>query len=126
MYDGPPTGTDDGRGYLCVGYGADDDHNAIDSRLEWRKFGGDVPPRDEEADITCLLMSQAGETDMSVVRAQADGWMDLLVAALFSDLTLGGVVRMCWVASYRQMNMQTKSGAALGIDFRVRFKQQVS
>jgi hypothetical protein len=84
---------------------------------------------DEDGDIVCAVWRWAGDTDMTLLRADVEAAVAQLESAIRADRTLGGVL----VAGYRAgiteqrvRETQTSQGAVIRVAFTVSYRTLVT
>jgi len=88
VFDGHPVTADPTLDYITVGYTTSDDNGG--QFVQVRNTDG--WSTDEVGDVRCHLACQAGDTDLSAVRARAFTYVESLRKALHDDQTLGGTL----------------------------------
>lgn len=119
VFDGHPVTADPTLDYVTVGYTPADDHGG--SFVQVRN--GDGESTDESGDVRCHLACQAGDTDLSAVRARAFAYVEPLRKALHDDQTLGGTlsVNATLALAADVMQVQDSNGVALGLLLVIRY-----
>jgi hypothetical protein len=123
--DGPQANSDAANDWLFVGADGDapDDGNeaaAVDQ--SWMAFAKTMQ---ETAEITCAIVSRAGEPSITAVRARAYGFLAAAETALRADPLLGGVVMQSYVSEHQLIPVVTTSGAKARVVFKVTYQAQL-
>lgn len=114
VFDGPPLAK--ASEWVAVGY-QPDEAKAVTAGYDWAQIG--AQRSEEEYDILCSLATRSGSTKMSVGRARAVAIRDAVAAAISTDRTLGGAVRLAGLSSADLLQEQTASGRIVGFTFTV-------
>lgn len=122
VYDGIPVTADDIRDGVFIGVVLDETTGDA-GRWEqtWHELGG-TPPRDERGIIRCTVVSQRGDTDLSVARAAAFAHLGHVENVCRADFDLD-VANLQWleVQSGSVRQGQTPRGCYCEIEFRVAY-----
>ncbi len=123
--DGPQVNSDPTADWLFVGFngGSPDEFNegatAQQSMLTFNRG------KAEDGQITCAVVSVAGDTNIPATRARAYAFMATAEDAVRNDMTLGGLVMHAFVSDHRYSPVQTDNGAKVRIVFTVTYKGQL-
>lgn len=113
LHDGPPS-TSETPEWIAVGY-QPGSTESVTMVYDWAQIGGQ---RSEETyDILCSFAAHTGDADMSLRRARAFTIRDAIAAAITTDRTLGGAVRLAHMSEAVMHQEQTSRGAAIGFTF---------
>ena len=125
VVDGPQVNSDASNDWLFVGFNGDipDELNeaatAEQSLMAFSRVKGD------DGQITCAVVSRAGDTDIPALRARAVGFLATAEDALRADMQLGGLVMHAFVSAYQYSPVQTQQGAKVRVVFTVTYKAQL-
>lgn len=114
VHDGPPT-VAESVDWIAVGW-QPGSTESVSMTWDWAQIGGS---RTEETyDVLCSLAVATGdEQDMSGARTRAFAIRDAIAAALTTDRTLGGSVRLAHLSEGVMHQEQTSKGARIGFTF---------
>lgn len=116
VHDGKPE-TAETPDWIAVGYDPSSE-TAVDFTRDWAAIG--AQRQEEDFDILCSLRSGSGDEVMSLRRARAFALLDTVSAAVATNPTLGGSVRVAAVFGSGSLSQaETGTGASAGIRFRV-------
>ena len=121
--DGPQANSDASNDWLFVGDDAADEGNeaaAVDQ--SWMAFAKTMQ---ETGEITCAVVSRAGDTDIPTVRARAYAILASAETALRVDPLLGGVVMQSYVSAHQYMPVITQGGCKARVVFTVTYQAQL-
>ncbi len=123
--DGPQANSDASNDWLFVGADGDapDDGNeaaAVDQ--SWMAFAKTMQ---ETAEVTCAVVSVAGDTDIPSVRARAYAILASAETALRADPLLGGVVMQAYVSAHQYIPVITQGGCKARVVFTVTYQAQL-
>jgi hypothetical protein len=90
VYDGPPVTVDIPLRWVTVGWAEDDQGVASGSPRRMPMYDGSI--WGESGNVLCEIVAQTTSGDLSVARASAWEFFDVLAAAVRSDRTFGGVL----------------------------------
>lgn len=125
VVDGPQVTSDPSDDWLFVGFngGSPDEFNegatAAQSRMAFQRV------KQEDGQVTCAVVSVAGDTEIPSLRARAYGFVSAAEDAVRADATLGGLVMDAFVSEHRYSPVQTQQGAKVRIVFTVTYKGQL-
>lgn len=113
VHDGPPT-TSETPDWIAVGY-QPGSTESVSMTWDWAQIGGS---RSEETyDVLCSFATTSGDEGMTARRTRAIAIRDAIAAALSTDRTLGGAVRIAHLSEGVIHQEQTNRGAAIGFTF---------
>ena len=121
--DGPQANSDASNDWLFVGDDAADEGNeaaAVDQ--SWMAFAKTMQ---ETAEVTCAVVSVAGDTDIPSVRARAYAILASAETALRADPLLGGVVMQSYVSAHQYIPVITQGGCKARVLFTVTYQAQL-
>ncbi len=121
--DGPQANSDASNDWLFVGDDAADEGNeaaAVDQ--SWMAFAKTMQ---ETGEITCAVVSRAGDTDIPSVRARAYAVLATAETALRADPYLGGVVMQSYVSAHQYIPVITQGGCKARVVFTVTYQAQL-
>jgi hypothetical protein len=82
---------------------------------DWAQIGGQ---RSEESfELLCSFVTTSGDEGMSARRTRAVAIRDAIAAAVTTDRTLGGAVRLAHLTEAVMHQEQTPKGASVGFTF---------
>ena len=120
VYDGIPVTAESIADGVFIGVVLDEDTGDAGSiEQDWHEMGG-IPPKDETGWIRCTVVSQRGDTDLSVPRTAAFALLAAVESVCRNDYDLG-LSDLLW-AHVRAGNIrqgQTPRGTFCEIEFRV-------
>lgn len=125
VVDGPQVDSEPVSDRLYVGFngGSPDEFNegavAQQSRMAFARV------KQEDGQVTCAVVSVAGDTDVPTLRARAYGFVSAAEDALRVDPQLGGLVMDSFVSDHRYSPVQTQQAAKVRIVFTVTYKGQI-
>lgn len=113
VHDGPPV-TSETPEWIAVGY-QPGSTESVQMTWDWAQIGGQ---RSEETyDVLCCLAVSSGDDDMNTRRARVVALRDAIAAAVRSDWTLGGAVRLSHLSEGVMHQELTSRGSAIGFTF---------
>ena len=121
--DGPQANSDASNDWLFVGDDAADEGNeaaAVDQ--SWMAFAKTMQ---ETGEVTCAVVSRAGDTDIPAVRARAYAILATAETALRADPLLGGVVMQSYVSAHQYIPVITQGGCKARVVFTVTYQAQL-
>jgi len=121
--DGPQANSDASNDWLFVGDDALDEGNeaaAVDQ--SWMAFAKTMQ---ETGQITCAIVSRAGDTDIPAVRARAYAILASAETSLRADPLLGGVVMQSYVSAHQYIPVITQGGCKARVVFTVTYQAQL-
>lgn len=125
VVDGPQVNADPSNDWVYVGFngGSPDEFNeGATAQQSWMAF---ARVKQEDGQVTCAVVSRAGDTDVPTLRARAYGFVSAAEDALRADPQLGGLVMDSFVSDHRYSPVQTKQAAKVRIVFTVTYKGQI-
>lgn len=125
VVDGPQANSDASNDWLFVGADGDapDESNeaaAVDQ--SWMAFAKTMQ---ETGEVTCAVVSRAGDTDIPTVRARAYAILAAAETALRADPLLGGVVMQSYVSAHQYIPVITQGGCKARVVFTVTYQAQL-
>lgn len=119
IFDGQPVSNDNPMVWITVGFRTDDGAGAY--TVEHDPSGGGWV---ETGTVLCHVASNAGDTDPSVARDAAFGYVAAWQKALESDQTLGGVLTVGSVITLgvQVLGVQNEQGSATGLLVTVNYR----
>ena len=115
VYDGPPVGGDY-PDWVGIGYDPGTSE-VVTVTTDWSQLG--AQRHEERYDIACTLGSNSGDLSMTDRRVRAYALLDAVAAALASDYTLGGAVRVAHISGHSLLQELDEQGLTAGIRFTV-------
>jgi hypothetical protein len=113
VHDGPPV-TAETPEWIAVGY-QPGSTESVSMSYDWAQIGGQ---RSEETyELLCSFAVRTGDQAMSTLRARGFQIRNAIAAAISTDRTLGGAVRLAHMSEAVLHQEQTDRGAAIGFTF---------
>jgi hypothetical protein len=113
IHDGPPT-TAETPDWIAVGYQPGTTESVV-LAWDWAQIGGQ---RSEETyDVLCSFATTSGDEGMTARRLRAIEILDAIAAALSTDRTLGGAVRLARLKEGAMHQEETEDGSRIGFTF---------
>lgn len=124
VHDGPPV-TGATLDYVCVGHDPSGGPDAVEFDREWAALG--AQRREERFDILCVAGASSGDLAMLDRRVRVFALLDAVEAAIRTDFTLGGAVRIAQVlGSGSLLQEQDEFGSTAALRFRVTCHARIS
>lgn len=123
--DGPQANSDAANDWLFVGADGDtpnDGNEAAAVDQSWMAFAKTMQ---ETGEITCAIVSRAGEPSISAVRARAYSILAAAETALRADPLLGNLVMQSYVSEHQLIPVVTTTAAKARVVFKVTYQAQL-
>lgn len=125
VVDGPQVNSDPTGDWLFVGFNGDIPDEYNEGAIAQQSLMAFARTKQEDAQITCAVVSVSGDSDIPAARARAYGFAAAAEDAVRADMQLGGLVMHAFVSDYRYSPVQTQQGAKVRIVFTVTYKAQL-
>lgn len=125
VVDGPQANSDAADDWLFVAFDGDvpdEGNEAVAATQDLMAF---LKTKQEDAEVTCAVVSRRGDTDIATARARA---LDILSDAedlLRIDMQLGGLVMHAFISAHQYSPVITSGGCKARITFTVTYKAQL-
>jgi hypothetical protein len=125
VVDGPQANSDASDDWLFVAFDGDlpdEGNEAVDATQDLMAF---LKTKQEDAEVTCAVVSRRGDTDIPAARARAYDIVSDAEDLLRADMQLGGLVMHAFVSAHQYIPIVTQGGAKVRVVFTVTYKAQL-
>ena len=123
--DGPQANSDATADWLFVGADGDAPDEGMEGASVDQSWMAFAKTMQETAEVTCAVVSVAGDTDIPSLRARAYAILASAETALRADPLLGGLVMQSYISAHQYMPAQTTQGAKARVVFTVTYQAQL-
>ena len=125
VVDGPQANSDAASDWLFVGADGDAPDEGMEGASVDQSWMAFAKTMQETGEITCAVVSRAGDTDIPSVRARAYAILASAETALRADPLLGGVVMQSYVSAHQYIPVITQGGCKARVVFTVTYQAQL-
>ena len=124
VFDGPPpVDSYANADAISVGWQSDSS-DVVTFTVDWVTMG--AVRAEEHYDILCELETTGGDSDVTARRARAIVLRDAVAAAITTDRTLGGAVRLAHMTTGKLITEQTDRGVTVACQFAVSCEARIN
>jgi hypothetical protein len=123
--DGPQANSDASDDWLFVAFDGDAPDEGNEAVAAEQSLMAFLKTKQEDAEVTCAVVSRRGDTDIPAARARAYDIVSDAEDLLRTDMQLGGLVMHAFVSAHQYIPVITQGGCKARVVFTVTYKAQL-